>query len=88
MYSWIVTRDGEDRWFDSFQKAVDYFRITLELFYKANYHDHSGIELYPFDVGSFFGYKYDQELITDEEIIVNARMSRLINYLYWLDDAE
>ena len=88
MYSWIVTRDGEDRWFDSFQGAVEFFRKTLENFYESNNHDHSGIELYPFDVGCFFGYKYDQELITDEEIVVDSRMSRLMQYLFWLNDAE
>lgn len=88
MYSWIVTQDREALRFESFQEAVEYYRKTLENFYKSNDHDGFGIALYPFDVGSFFSYKYDQELITDEEIITDARMGRLMYYLFWLNDVE
>lgn len=75
---WVLTQDGQTAEFASFEDAVNEFRHRIQKHmqdYEECYFD--GL---PFEVGAFFAAREDNE-ITDEEIAVSHRLSKLTSCL-------
>lgn len=82
MDKWVVSYNGIDRYYDTFQDAVECFRSEIRRF--VGFIDK---ELFigdplPFDAGCFFSYKSDESTITDEEIVVWDRLQTLLGSMH------
>ena len=78
MPQWIVqTEEGQQR-YNGFEEAVAAFRQIIREYIEGN-DEIFGRDSTPFQVGAFFGYKYDEGIISDEEIVVSTRLDNLLN---------
>ena len=83
---WILKINDKTKYYDNFYDAVDLIRNVLyEHFdkYKQCYYDRV-----PFSVGVLEGALYDDNSITDEQIVVFQRISMLLNRLLEINEFD
>ena len=76
MAKWILTVDNETFEFDNFSDAVTMLKAEISKHMEIN-EDVFGREGEPFTPNAFLSCKYDDGTISDEEIVVQTRMSML-----------
>lgn len=76
MNKWFLTIDNEAVEFDNFNDAVAMLKAEISKHMEMN-EDVFGEEGEPFESGAFFFSKYEDGTITDEEIVVQTRMTML-----------
>ena len=86
MKQWILTTNGETQVFDEFLNAVHQLKNTIHKHVDFN-KDVYGITCLPDGVGAFFGYKFDEGIGTDEEIVIEARLNQVLDSLHCEDPA-
>ncbi len=82
MAKWILTVDNETFDFNNFTDAVTMFKAEISKHMEAN-EDIFGREGEPFTPDVFLSSKYDDGTISDEEIVVQTRMSMLCKSFMW-----
>lgn len=78
MNKWIVTSSNLEKSFDCFSDAVVFFRGVIINYIKTN-KDIFVHNCMPFQPGAFFFYKFNDGVITDEEIVIEYRITNLLN---------
>lgn len=78
MKQWILTINGEPQVFDDFIKAVRKLKNIIHKHVDFN-KDVYEITCLPDDVGAFFNYKFDEGIVTDEEIVIEARLKQALD---------
>ena len=82
MAKWILTVDNETFEFDNFSDAVTMLKAEISKHMEIN-EDVFGREGEPFTPDAFLSCKYDDGTISDEEIVVQTRMSMLCRSFIW-----
>ena len=82
MAKWILTVDNETFEFDNFNDAVTMLKAEISKHMEIN-EDIFGREGEPFTPDAFLSCKYDDGTISDEEIVVQTRMSMLCRSFIW-----
>lgn len=82
MAKWILTVDNETFEFDNFSDAVTMLKAEISKHMEVN-EDIFGREGEPFTPDVFLSSKYDDGTISDEEIVVQTRMSMLCRSFIW-----
>lgn len=82
MAKWILTVDNETFEFDNFSDAVTMLKAEISKHMEVN-EDIFGREGEPFTPDTFLSSKYDEGTISDEEIVVQTRMSMLCRSFIW-----
>ena len=90
MGKWLLTVNNEEYIFDSFEEVTQAFLLTIRHHiweYSYNNKESKGLEVFgnwgtPLSIMSFFGYKYDELKITDEEILIQTRLDMLMRCFY------
>ena len=85
MDRWKIEYDNITKYYENFSDAVDYFRSCIynyiiendEIFAKS---------CIPFQPEVFYHYKFENGIITDEEIAVGVRAKRLLDTLSFPSD--
>lgn len=84
MLQWIVQTEEFQQKYESFEEAVATFRQIIREYIEGN-EEIFGCDSTPFQVGAFFGYKYDEGIISDEEIVASTRLDNLLNSFRFRD---
>ena len=79
MNKWIVRYNGAEKLFDWFSDAVFYFRRSINEYFESNKEVFARDSYMPSQPGAFFFYKYDEGIITDQEIAIESRISKLLD---------
>ena len=82
MTKWILTVDNETFDFNNFNDAVTMLKAEISKHMEIN-EDIFGREGEPFTPDVFISSKYDDGTISDEEIVVQTRMSMLCRSFIW-----
>ena len=82
MAKWILTVDNETFNFDNFSDAVTMLKAEISKHMEVN-EDIFGREGEPFTPDAFLSCKYVDGTISDEEIVVQTRMSMLCRSFIW-----
>ena len=82
MAKWILTVDNETFDFNNFSDAVTMLKAEISKHMEIN-EDIFGREGEPFTPDVFLSSKYDNGTISDEEIVVQTRMSMLCRSFIW-----
>ena len=71
MDKWVVSCNGTDQYFDTFQDALKHFGSIVHRFVFDSDKKFFFSDPMPFDAGCFFNYKFEnRSVISDEEIVV------------------
>lgn len=89
MSKWVVTLNNNKSEYDGFKEALAFFlKEVSEYFWKHTRLNNESTEIFVFDstclpdsLGTFFYHLLDDRIITDEEILLETRLSMLLSHL-------
>ena len=87
MAKWELTNGDKKEVFTSFDDATRVYRLLIKKLMEENPDALSG-GLVPFQIEAFFGRKYDDGSISDEDIVVSERLSMLLDSFMWLSKED
>lgn len=83
---WIVKHNGVEKTFDWFSDATLYFRSSINEYFESNKDVFAHDSYIPSQLGVYFFYKYDEGIITDQEIAIESRISKQLDSFKFLYD--